>query len=66
MHLHVLRHLSKTLKNVELKTFCMPGSSAQFCLNVITMCITMTNIWSLKISTLELILEFYWTMRGNR
>ena len=44
----------------------MPGSSAQFCLNVITMCITMTNIWSLKISTLELILEFYWTMRDNR
>ena len=25
MRQHVLRHLSKTLKNVELKTLCMPG-----------------------------------------
>ena len=34
MRLHVLRHLSKTLKNVELKTLCMPGSASQICLNV--------------------------------
>ena len=33
MLLCVLKHLSKTLKNVELKTLWMPGSAAHACLN---------------------------------
>ena len=33
MGLHVLRYLTQ-VKNVELKTLCMPGSAAQVCLNV--------------------------------
>ena len=46
MRLHVLRHLSKTLKNVELKTLCMPGPAAQVCLNVsqCIVCINESNI----------------------
>ena len=42
MHLQVLRHLSKALKNVELKTLCMPGSATQVCLNV-SQCILCKN-----------------------
>ena len=42
MCLHVLRHLSKTLKNVELKTLCMPGSAIQICLHV-SWCIVCKN-----------------------
>ena len=34
MCLHVLRHFSKTLKTVELKTLCMPGSATQVCSHV--------------------------------
>ena len=43
---HVLRHLSKTLKNVALKTLCMPGSATQVCLNVsqCIVCINESNI----------------------
>ena len=43
---HILRHLSKTTKNVQLKTLCMPGSVAQVCLNVsqCIVCINKSNI----------------------
>ena len=34
MRRQVLRHLSKTLKNVELKTLYVSGSVAKVCLNV--------------------------------
>ena len=46
MRLPVLRDLSKTLKNVELKTLCMTGSSTQVCLNVkhCVVCINKSNI----------------------
>ena len=39
-------NLSKTLKNVELKTLCMPWSVAQLCLNVsqCIVCINESNI----------------------
>ena len=42
----VLRHLSKTLQNVELKTLCMLGFAAQVCLNVsqCIVCINNSNI----------------------
>ena len=33
MRLHVLRHLSKTLKKFELKVLRMLGSATQVCLN---------------------------------
>ena len=42
IRLHVLRHLSKTLKNIDLKTLCMPGSATQVCLNV-SQCINCIN-----------------------
>ena len=35
-------NISKTLKNVELKTLCMPGSATQVCLNV-SQCIVCIN-----------------------
>ena len=44
MRLYVLRRLSKTLKNVELKTFCMPGSATQVCLNISRCIINEPNI----------------------
>ena len=34
MRLHVATHLSNTLKNVELKTLCMPVSTTVACLNI--------------------------------
>ena len=42
MRLPVLRDLSKTLKDVELRTLCMIGSSTQVCLNV-KQCIVCSN-----------------------
>ena len=44
MRLYVLRRLSKTLKNVELKTFRMPGSATQVCLNISQCIINESNI----------------------
>ena len=46
MRLHVLRYLSKTLKNVEIKTLCMTGCATQFCLNAsqCIVCINESNI----------------------
>ena len=42
MRQQVLRHLSKTLKNVELKTLYVSGSVAKVCLNV-SKCIVCIN-----------------------
>ena len=42
MRQHVLKHLSKTLKNVELKTLNIHGSVAQVCENV-SQCIICIN-----------------------
>ena len=46
MCLNVLRHLSKTHKNVELKTLHLPASVTQVRLNVsqYTVCINESNI----------------------
>ena len=46
MRLHVLRHLSKTLKKFELKVLRMLGSATQVCLNAsqCILCINKSNI----------------------
>ena len=49
MRLLVLRHLRKTLKNVELKTLCMPGSATQVCLNV-SKCIIFINEYNISVA----------------
>ena len=49
MRLLVLRHLRKTLKNVELKTLCMPGSATQVCLNVLQ-CIIFINEYNISVA----------------
>ena len=49
MRLHVLRHLT-LVKNVKLKTLCMPGSTTQVCLNV-SRCIVCINESNISVAT---------------
>ena len=51
MRLNVLRHLSKTHKNVELKTLCMPASATQVCLNI-SQCIVCIHESSISVAPL--------------
>ena len=49
MRLHVVRDLSNTLKNVELKTLCMPVTATPTCFNVLNLsqciiCINKSNL----------------------
>ena len=34
IHLYILRHLTKMLRNIQLKTLCMPGCATRVCFNL--------------------------------